>query len=184
MEKNEKIKEAARRMAGRDKDQAAAGTEERKKGVLVVIEDKPPVADNTTLMLYMVKLRAVDERQPTVYFSLGESDVQVVDRLIAIVTGIDLEKIVEGRLSSDEWQLVDRKISVLVDAQIYIDDTPEMTLDSLRTKLEGLAGKGVRLAVVDHARKVTAAGMDTDAVLDGIRTAAGELGITVFAVMD
>nr|MCR4808536.1 DnaB-like helicase C-terminal domain-containing protein [Prevotella sp.] len=101
MEQN-KIQEAARQLAERSKNPVGNKSEGR-KGCLVVIDGKPPVGDNTTLMLYTVKFRAVDEKKPTAYFSLEESNQQVVNRLIAIITGIDLQKITDGTLSEDEW---------------------------------------------------------------------------------
>ena len=98
------------------------------------------------------EFRAVDERKPTVYFSLHESNVQVVNRLIAIQTGIDHEKIVSGQLADDEWALLDQKLPALLDAPLYVDDTPMMTVAYLKEKLAGLKDKGVDLAVIDHAQ--------------------------------
>ena len=185
MEKNNKLNTAkivAMKMAER-KNQPAM-TDGKRKGGLVIIDQKPPVADNTTLMLYTVKLRAVDEGQPTAYFSLGTPNVDVVNQLIAITTGIDHEKIVNGNLTDDEWALVDEKLPMLIDAPLYVDDTPEMTLAEVKGKMIDLIGKGVKFVVIDHAQKLTTDNKDTDAILSDINESAKTLGYTVIAVVD
>ena len=186
MEQN-KIQEAVRRLAERSRSHAGAPAGGKKRGALVVIDQKPPVGDNTTLMLYTVKLRAVDECKPTVFFSPRLSNVQVVNRLISIITGIDPGTIQSGQLNDSEWKLIDEKVPQLLGAPLYVDDTPELTVDELRQKLAGLVkDSGVRMAVVDHMQDLTDGGQPanvhrTEACLKAI---AEDLGITIFAVKD
>ena len=187
MEQNNKIQEAARQLAERSKNPAGAPTDGKKKGVLVVIDGKPPVGDNTTLMLYTVKLRAVDEQKPTVYFSLEESNQQVCNRLIAIITGIDQQKISDGTLTDDEWLLLDEKLPMLIDAPLYIDDTPALSLANLKKRLMNLANQnGVRLAVVDHLQELTDDGQPVNVhrIEADLKSISEELGITIIAVQD
>ena len=168
MEQN-KIQEAARQLAERSKYPVRNKSEGR-KGCLVVIDGKPPVGDNTTLMLYTVKFRAVDEKKPTAYFSLEESNQQVVNRLIAIITGIDLQK-----------------ITMLIDAPLYIDDTPALSLANLKRRVTNLAkDNGVRLVVVNHLNELTDDGTPTNAhrIEANLKSIAEELGITIIAVQD
>lgn len=185
MEQN-KIQEAARQLAERSKNPVENKSEGR-KGCLVVIDGKPPVGDNTTLMLYTVKFRAVDEKKPTAYFSLEESNQQVVNRLIAIITGIDLQKITDGTLSEDEWLLLDEKLPLLIDAPLYIDDTPALSLANLKRRVTNLAkDNGVRLAVVNNLNELTDDGMPTTVhrIEANLKSIAEELGITIIAVQD
>ncbi len=185
MEQN-KIQEAARQLAERSKNPVGNKSEGR-KGCLVVIDGKPPVGDNTTLMLYTVKFRAVDEKKPTAYFSLEESNQQVVNRLIAIITGIDLQKITDGTLSEDEWLLLDEKLPMLIDAPLYIDDTPAISLANLKKRMKNLANQnGVRLAVVDHLQELTDDGQPANVhrIEADLKSIAEELGITIIAVQD
>ena len=67
----------AMKMAGHTGRQNAKASGDR-KGRLVVIDRKPPMADNTTLMLYVVKLTAIDEGRPTAFFSLGTQETEIV----------------------------------------------------------------------------------------------------------
>jgi replicative DNA helicase len=182
MEQN-KIQEAARKIAEYHKEQQVSNVSGKKKGCLVVMEDKPPVADNTTLMLYVLKLRAVDEGRPSVFFSLGVPNVDIVNQLIAITTGIDIEKVNSLHLGNDEWKLIDKKLPLLVDSPLYVDDSV-ITLPELRMKMKDLADNGVDFVVIDHAQKIAADGMSTDNILDGVKTTAEQLGMTVIAVVD
>lgn len=187
MEQNNKIQEAARQLAERSKNPVDNKQTSGRKGVLIVIDGKPPVADNTTLMLYTVKLRAVDEQKPTVYFSLEESNQQVCNLLIAIITGIDAQKISDGTLTNDEWLTVDEKLPVLIDAPLYIDDTPALSIANLKKRLTNLANQnGVRLAVVDHLQELTDDGQPANVhrIETDLKAIAEELGITIIAVQD
>ncbi len=186
MEQN-KIQEVARQLAERSKNPADNKHSEGRKGVFIVIDGKPPVADNTTLMLYTVKLRAVDEQKPTVYFSLEESNQQVCNRLIAIITGIDQQKINDGTLTDDEWLLMDEKLPMLIDAPLYIDDTPALSLANLKKRMKNLTNQnGVRLAVVDHLQELTDDGQPANVhrIEADLKSIAEELGITIIAVQD
>ena len=156
-------------------------TSDDSRGRLVVIDSQPPVADNTTLMLYIVKQTAVDEGRPSAYFSLGTRSTEIVNTLVSIITGIARQKIESGRLRFDELSLLDEKLPSLKNAPLYIDDTEGMTLDWLDGRLTDLATEnGVAFAVIDHVRRL---GGDAETV-PVIRTVAERLGITVIAVMD
>ena len=156
-------------------------TSDGSRGRLVVIDSQPPVADNTTLMLYTVKLAAVDEGRPTAYFSLGTQNTEIVNILVSIITGIGLQKIESGRLSAEEYRKIDEKLPSLRDAPLYIDDTEGLTLDWLDGRLTDLATEnGVKFAIIDHVRRL---GGDAETV-PAIKAVAERLGITVIAVMD
>lgn len=174
----------AMKMAER-KNQQSFNESGKRKGGLIIIDSKPPVADATdTIILYTLKLRAVDEGQPTAYFSLGLSNIEVVNRLISIVAGIDQKAIDGGTLSAEEWKTLDQKLPALLDAPLYIDDTPEMTLAEVKGKIIDLIGKGVKFVVIDNAQKLIADGMATDAILSDINESAKTIGYTVIAVVN
>lgn len=80
----------------------------RRNGALVVIDEQPPVGDNTTIALYMISMEAIKQKTPVAYFTPTLSNVQVVNRLISMVTGISLEKIETGTLTEAFVQRRDR----------------------------------------------------------------------------
>ena len=156
-------------------------TSDGSRGRLVVIDSQPPVADNTTLMLYIVKQTAVDEGRPSAYFSLGTRSTEIINTLVSIITGIARQKIESGRLSAEEYRKIDEKLPSLRDAPLYIDDTEGLTLDWLDGRLTDLATENnVTFAVIDHVRRL---GGDAETV-PAIKAVAERLGMTVIAVMD
>lgn len=160
------------------------------KGVLLTIGNESPVADNTTIMLYMVRMAALEDHTPTAYFSPGLSKVEVVNRLLSVVTGIDRSHIETGTLSDEQWIQLDSKLPLLMGAPLYIDDTPEIELDDLNRKVKKLAKEnGVRLVVVNPVSMMTVANQPfadarqrIDYITTSLKAIAEELGITVFAV--
>jgi len=160
------------------------------KGVLLTIGNESPVADNTTIMLYLVRRAALKEHTPTAYFSPGLSNVGVVNRLLAVVTGIDRSHIETGTLSDEEWVQMDSQLPLLTGAPLYIDDTPEIELSELDRKVKELVkDKGVRLVVVNPVSMMTVANQKfddaqqrIDCITDCLKDLAEELGITIFAV--
>ena len=167
--------------------------EGRKNGALLVVDERPPVGDNTTVMLHVVNEAAVKGHVPAAYFSPGElSNVQVVNRLIAINTGIDSQTINDGTLSREQWKKLDAELPKLMGAPLYVDDTPEIALSDLMKKITDLAkDKGVRLVVVNPLNQVVVDGLVftdgltcLDYITAQLKTLAENLGITVIAVAE
>ena len=76
---------------------------------------------------------------------------------------------------------------MLIDAPLYIDDTPALSIANLKKRLTNLANQnGVRLAVVDHLQELTDDGQPANVhrIEADLKTIAEELGITIIAVKD
>ena len=160
------------------------------RGILLTIGNESPVADNTTIMLYMVSMAALKDNTPTAYFSPSMLSVEVVNRLIGIATGIDHNAIGAGTLSNEEWKRFDSVLPELMRTPLYIDDTPKIVLSELCYKISALVEtKGVRLVVVNPLEKITVNDRSFEDVQQRIDCIAGELkamaerlGITILAV--
>lgn len=148
-----------------------------RRGALVETGREAPVPI-ITLMLYMVKMRAVDEGQPTAFFSPELSNLQVVNQLIAIQTGIDQQHIDEGTITDDEWRVIDEQVPLLMQAPLYVDDTPKLDPASLTDKIIALhRDHGVSLVVIDRFETVAYAEAN-------IKRLAEQLGIVVMTIVD
>ena len=107
---------------------------------LIVIAGRPEVG-KTSFALLMARYIAVDENIPLAYFSLDLSNVQLVSRLL------DAEKIQRP----DEWKRLDKDVNVLMDAPLYVDDTQEMSLADIRTKVQELVHQhNVQIIIIDN----------------------------------
>ncbi len=171
----------AQRLAELNSQQTAVKGKHR--GVCMVIDQTPPMGDNTLIMLHMVRQMSVEEREPSAYFTSRLSNVQLCNRLIAVVTGISQDSIDAGTLTTDEWQKLDDALPRITEAPLYLDDTPEMTLAELRRKLRGLVDEhGVRLIVADHIRLTDVT--KRHGVLAALKTVAEELTVAIIALED
>jgi replicative DNA helicase len=66
-------------------------------------------------------------------------------------TGIDSQRLRNGKLHDDEWPLLTHAMGVLSDTHIYLDDTPAITPLSLRTKCRRLHMEyGLDLVILDY----------------------------------
>lgn len=186
MEQN-RIQEAIKQMTDPAKYPLRGKADGLHQGHLVVLDTKPPLGDNTTIMLYGAKLRAVDEQKPTAYFSLGTPSDKVVNQLLAITTGISQEKIDSGQLDEEDWKLLGKRLPQLISAPLYIDSTPAMPIAELKQKLADLLeNTGVKLAIIDHAQQLTAKGQpaDTAYITAHAKAVAEQLGIVIITIVD
>lgn len=118
---------------------------------LVILAARPSVG-KTAFALNVVRNAAVDHGVPVAFFSLEMSSVQLAKRLMTSESGLSADKIKGGVKFEDyEWKQLEMKIQGLMNAPIYIDDTPGIQLMEFRTKAKNLVkNKGVRLIVVDY----------------------------------
>ena len=120
------------------------------KADLVILASRPGMG-KTAFALTMARNASVNFRKPVAVFSLEMSAVQLVTRLISSETGINAEKLKKGNLDEIEWQHLHAKITSLIDAPIYIDDTPALTIFELRAKSRRLkAQHDIELIILDY----------------------------------
>jgi replicative DNA helicase len=107
------------------------------KSDLVIIAARPSMG-KTAFVLSMARNMAVEHKRPLAIFSLEMASLQLVNRLIVAETELPSDRIRNGRLEPWEWEQLDYKIKSLVDAPIYIDDTPAISIFELRAKCRRL----------------------------------------------
>ena len=156
---------------------------------LVIIAGRPAMG-KTSFALSLAKNIAVDLQEPIAFFSLEMSNVQLVNRLISNVCEISGKKILNGQLDDEEWSRLDKSISALQNAPIYIDDTPGMSIFELRTKARRLVReKGVKIIMIDYLQLMNASGArfgsrqeEVSTISRSVKGLAKELNIPVLAL--
>lgn len=156
------IKEAIREIAaGRNQEGKLRGvgsgfteldriTSGWQKSDLIIVASRPGMG-KTAFALTMARNAAVDFKKPVAIFSLEMSAVQLVTRLISSETEIPQEKLRKGTMEEHEWQQLTSRISGLVNAPIYIDDTAALKVFDLRAKCRRLkAHHDIQLIIVDY----------------------------------
>ena len=159
------------------------------KSDLIIIAARPAMG-KTAFVLSMAKNIAVNFRNPVALFSLEMSNVQLVNRLISNVCEIPSEKIKSGQLADYEWQQLDYKLRDLLDAPLYVDDTPSLSVFELRTKARRLVREhGVKIIIIDYLQLMNATGMkfgsreqEVSMISRSLKQLAKELNIPVIAL--
>jgi len=111
----------------------------------------------TAFTLTMARNIAINSKIPVAFFSLEMSAIQLITRLIASETGITSDKLRTGKLTEDDFERLNFKIQDLLEAPLYIDDTPSLSIFDLRAKARRMVSKyGVKIIFIDYLQLMTA----------------------------
>jgi len=125
------------------------------KSELTIVAARPSMG-KTAFALTMARNMAIDHGKKVAIFSCEMSSIQLVNRLIIAETDIPGDKIKNGRLTEEEWKQLDSRIRKLVQAPVYIDDTPAITITELRAKCRRLmAQRKLDLIIIDYLQLMT-----------------------------
>lgn len=102
-----------------------------------------PGMGKTAYMLAMAKNTAIEQKKPVAIFSLEMSTEKLVGRLMASESRVSSKDINQKHLDRPRLMTLGGGISKLLDAEIYIDDTPGLDVSLLRSK--------IRRMVADYA---------------------------------
>jgi replicative DNA helicase len=154
---------------------------------LLIIAGRPG-SGKTGLMLNVAKNAAMVYKKHVAVFSLEMSNDQLVQRLISQETGIDSQRLRLGDIHDHEWPLFVQAANVLSDAQIFLDDTPALTPNQLRSKCRRLDQEyGLDLVIVDYLQLMQGDNRSENRVQEvsgisrGLKQLARELNIPVLA---
>ncbi|MDQ6807905.1 MAG: DnaB-like helicase C-terminal domain-containing protein, partial [Verrucomicrobiota bacterium] len=94
---------------------------------------------------------AIHSKLPVAVFSLEMSSQQLVQRLLCSRARVNLQKVRDGFLGERDFPSLTAAASKLAEAEMFIDDTPGLSILELRAKARRLkAQKGIRLIVIDY----------------------------------
>jgi replicative DNA helicase len=125
------------------------------KSDLVIIAARPAVG-KSALGLGFAYNSAVRYGQTVGLFVLEMSAEQIVQRILAMETGIDSHRLRLGYIDDSEWSSVTRAFGRLSEAAIFVDDTASINIMELRSKARRLhAERGLDLLIIDYLQLVT-----------------------------
>jgi replicative DNA helicase len=128
------------------------------KSDLVILAARPGMG-KTAFVLTMARNIAVDFNKPVAFFSLEMSSVQLVTRLISSESELPADKLKKGNLENYEWEQLNSKINSLIEAPLYIDDTPALSIFELRAKCRRLkAQHDIQMIIIDYIQLMTTGG--------------------------
>ena len=134
-----------------DLDNILAGFQ---KSDLIIIAARPSIG-KTSLALDLARQIATKQKVPVGIFSLEMSSDQLIDRMLAAESGVDLWRLRTGRLKSgegdDDFQRIGEAMGVLSESPIFIDDAGSANIMEIRTMARRLqAEQNVGVLIVDY----------------------------------
>ncbi len=143
---------------------------------------------NTSLALSLAYNVAYLSRGTVGVFSLEMSREQLVQRILAMHTGIDMQRLRTGNLRADELNLAFEGMGVLSELPIYIEDTPGLTITEVRAKARRLhAEAGIDMLMIDYLQLMSGRRSDNrvqevSEISRGLKALARELNVPVIAL--
>ena len=158
---------------------------------LIILAARPGMG-KTSLALALAYAANVRYSKRVAFFSLEMSKDQLMQRLIAMDSGINGQRIRNGTIEDDEWQSVVNAADRVGTDLFQIDDTGGISMMDMRSKARRLqAEKGVDLIIVDYlqlmqarenGKRVEPRLQELQEISGGLKALAKELDVPVVAL--
>ncbi len=128
---------------------------------LVIIAARPSMG-KTAFVLSMARNITVLHNKAVAFFSLEMSATQLITRLLIGESELDSKKLKSGKLSPDEWKLLENSARHLSKAPLYVDDTAALSIFEFRSKARRLKlNSNIELIIIDYLQLMTAGTADS-----------------------
>ena len=168
-----------------DLDEITSGFQ---KGDLVIIAGRPSMG-KTALALSIMRNAAIDFKVPVGMFSLEMANHQLAQRLLCAEGRVDSHLVRTGKLPKNQWKNLSLAVGSLAEAEIYLDDTPAITVLELRAKARRLkAEKNLGLLIIDYLqlmqgpRNIESRQQEISNISRSLKALSKELDIPVIAL--
>ena len=121
---------------------------------LILVAARPAMG-KSAFALNIATHAAVRAKVPVAIFSLEMSKEQLVNRILCSEAMVDSNKIRTGKLDEEDWETLAKAIGPLSEAEIYIDDTPGISVTEIRAKCRKLKlEKNIGMVVIDYLQLI------------------------------
>ncbi len=157
---------------------------------LVIVAARPAMG-KTVFGLNVATYAAMHQNKSVAVFNLEMSAEQLANRILQSLGQINSNKMRTGRLEHNDWRRLSEAISKLSNVNLFLDDTPGITIGEIRSKCRRLANSenGLGLVVIDYLQLISgppgSSGnrqQEVSEISRGLKTMALELGIPVIAL--
>lgn len=114
---------------------------------LILLAARPGMG-KTSFALNIARNAACTSKKTVAFFSLEMSKEQLASRLLSTEALISGTKLRTGKLSEEEWSRLIPASDVLSKAELYLDDTPGITITEMKSRLRRL--RNLDLVVIDY----------------------------------
>ena len=122
---------------------------------LILIAARPSMG-KTAFVLNIAQYMALRKNKKVVIFSLEMSSQQLVNRLFALESRVDSQKIRTGNLEDEDWSKLIEGAGVVGKSNLIIDDTPGISISELRSKCRKMKLEhGLDIIIIDYLQLMT-----------------------------
>ncbi len=154
---------------------------------LILLAARPSMGK--TALALNIAMNTVKAGSSVALFSLEMSKEQYVQRIISMESMVDSTKLRTGNLDDDDWTRLINTMSLISNYNVYIDDTPSVSLFEMMSKCRRLKiEKGLDLIVVDYLQLMSDGGrtdnrqQEISNISRGLKAMARELNCPVMAL--
>nr|WP_156792078.1 replicative DNA helicase [Caloramator australicus] len=120
------------------------------KGDFILVAARPSMG-KTAFVLNIALHAALRAKKSVAIFSLEMSKEQLAFRMLCAEANIDMLKLRTGDLDEEDWFRLARAAGPMSESKIFIDDTPGISVNEMRSKCRRLKiEKGLDLIIVDY----------------------------------
>ena len=152
---------------------------------LIILAARPGMG-KTSFALNIARNVACQSKKTVAFFSLEMSKEQLASRLLSSEALVGGTKLRTGKLSDEEWQRLVPASDILKNADLYIDDTPGITITEMKSRLRRL--RNIDLVVVDYlqlmssTRRIESRVNEISEITRSLKIMAKELNVPVITL--
>lgn len=156
---------------------------------LVIVAGRPSMG-KTTFAMNIAENVAIKSGLPVAVFSMEMPGDALAMRMMSSLGRINQHRVRTGKLEEDEWPRLTSAVSILSQANLFIDDTPALTPTEVRARARRLMReqKQLGLIVIDYLQLMQAPGAaenrtnEISAISRSLKALAKELNVPVIAL--
>ncbi|MGE5599318.1 MAG: replicative DNA helicase [Bacteroidota bacterium] len=155
---------------------------------LIILAARPSIG-KTTFALNIAQRASTEHKIPVIVFSLEMSKEQLALKLLCAQAGVDMQRMRSGHLREEDWPRLSRALGVLSEANMFIDDTPNISAIEVRTKARRIkAEHGLGLIIIDYLQLMQGRGrvenrqQEVSEISRSLKALARELYVPVLAL--
>jgi replicative DNA helicase len=157
-------------------------------GDLVIVAARPSMG-KTALALNIAQHVALKLKQTVAVFSLEMSKESLLTRMLCSAARVDSQRFRAGYLTQEERRKLNQALHELVEAPLYIDDTPGLHLMDMHAKLRRLQSeRKLGLVVLDYLQLMSGQGrfenrnQEVSALSRGMKLLAKEMNVPMMVL--
>ncbi len=152
---------------------------------LIILAARPGMG-KTSFALNIARSVACKSKKTVAFFSLEMSKEQLASRLLSTEALISGTKLRTGKLSEDEWSRLIPASDVLSKAELYLDDTPGITIPEMKSRLRRL--HNLDLVIIDYlqlmasGRRIESRVQEISEITRNLKILAKEMNVPVITL--